>query len=171
MYERLSSRFFLNSYVRGLCAQRTARLSLAGKQAPEVSSTTTAGDSIDLADFEGKVLLVDFWATNCAPCLVEFPGMKQLYAQHHEAGFEVLGLSLDENSELVDAFREKQQLPWTMSLSSTDNDATRQRYRVETIPAMYLVDRTGKIALVDIRGGLLKIAIEQLLAPATPEQP
>ncbi|MCA9113681.1 MAG: TlpA family protein disulfide reductase [Planctomycetaceae bacterium] len=171
LYERLSSRFFLNSYVRRLCEQRTARLSLAGKPAPEITATLPDNEQFPLEDYRGKVLLVDFWATNCAPCLVEFPRMKQLYQQQHGNGFEVIGISLDEDSETVDLFNTTAGLPWPLPLSSTDNDATRGRYRVETIPAMYLVDQKGQVAFVDVRGGLLREAVLQLLKAEPADNP
>ncbi len=163
VYTRLSSVFFLNPYVRRLCETRIAKLELGGKPAPEITAQTLDGDDIDLSDLKGKVVLVDFWATNCPPCLEEFPAMKEMYQELHPQGLEVVGITLDEDQDTVERFQEKVQLPWPLVMSSDDSDATRNRYRVITIPSLFLIDRKGDIAYVDVRGTDLKRAVKKLL--------
>lgn len=164
--EKLSTAFFLNPYVRGLCDNRLYRLELADKPAPKLGAEDFDGKPVELSSYEGKVLLVDFWATNCAPCLEEFPAIKQLYADYHDKGLEIVGISLDEDRETVDQFQETWKLPWRMTMSSADGGATRARYRARTIPSMFLIDQKGRIARVDVRGHNLRRSVEQLLKTA-----
>lgn len=164
--EKLSTAFLLNPYVRGLCDNRLYRLELAGKPAPQLGAEDFDGKPVELSSYEGKVLLVDFWATNCAPCLEEFPAIKQLYADYHDKGLEIVGISLDEDRETVDQFQESAKLPWRMTMSSADSGATRARYRARTIPSMFLIDQKGRIVRVDVRGHHLRRSVEQLLKAA-----
>jgi peroxiredoxin len=164
IYEKLPRPFFLNRQVRKICENRLAKLDLADAAAPEVTVQDFDGKQVTLAAYKGKVVLVDFWATNCPPCLKEFPAMKQLYAKYHKQGLEVIGISLDADRQLVDGFQEQWKLPWAMTLSGSDRDATRTRYKARTIPSLFLVDRDGKIAYVDVRGQALKAAVEKLMS-------
>ena len=163
VFERLSNKFFLNPYVRTLCENRLARLALAGQLAPSIGTKDLQGKQVDLADYKGKVLLVDFWATNCLPCLEEFPTLKQLYAEHHPQGFEVVGISLDPDRETIDRFQQTWKLPWRLAMSQSDRDGTRTSYRARTIPSMFLINRQGRIAYVDVRGRDLQRVVKRLL--------
>jgi thiol-disulfide isomerase/thioredoxin len=163
VFERLASAFFLNPYVRSLSENRLYRLELANQPAPKLGAEDFDGKPVDISAYEGKVLLIDFWATNCAPCIEEFPALKQLYADYHDKGLEIVGISLDEQRESVDQFQETWKLPWRMTMSSTDGGATRARYRARTIPTMYLVDQRGRIVRVDVHGKNLRRSVELLL--------
>ncbi len=163
VFERLSRAFFLSPYVRSLSENRLYRLELANQPAPKLGADDFDGKPVDITSYEGKVLLIDFWATNCPPCIEEFPALKQLYADYHDKGLEIVGISLDEQRETVDQFQEAWKLPWRMTMSSADGGATRARYRARTIPTMYLVDQKGKIVRVDVRGKNLRRSVETLL--------
>ena len=89
--------------------------------------------------------------------------MKQLYSEYHARGLEIVGISLDQDREVVEAFQKKWKLPWRMALSSADGGETRKLYRARTVPTSYLVDRKGRIVRIDVRGHNLRRAIEQLL--------
>jgi len=114
-------------------------------------------------------VLVDFWATNCPPCLKELPRLKQLYRDYQSSDFEVLGVSLDKRVETVEEFQKKWQLPWRLMISETDVGATRARYRVETIPAVFLIDQTGKIVAFDLKGASLRKAVKKFQSPSPTE--
>mgnify|MGYP002527797033 CR=1 FL=1 len=167
VFERLASAFFLNPYVRSLSENRLYRLELANLPAPKLGAEDFDGKPVEISAYEGKVLLIDFWATNCAPCIEQFPAMKQLYADYHDKGLEIVGISLDEQRETVDQFQEAWKLPWRMTMSSADGGATRARYRARTIPSMYLVDQKGRIVRIDVRGKNLRRSVEQLLKADT----
>jgi peroxiredoxin len=149
IYKGLSRALFLNSGITEMCKAKLAKLELIGKPAPAVTVKDLAGQAINMADYRGKWVLLDFWATNCPPCIQELPALRKLYETYHARGLEVIGISLDEDPETVLAFQELRKLPWSMGLSSTDNGKTREAYHVPTIPAMYLVDPQGNIVLID----------------------
>ena len=166
VYERLTRKFFLNPGVRQFCENRSGKLELLGKPAPDLGIQDLDGKLVAWADFAGKVVLVDFWATNCPPCLEEFPSLKQLHADYHKEGFEVVGISLDDDRSIVDSFQQRAKLPWRLALSNTDRDATRERFKVVTIPSMFLVDSEGRVQYVDVRGTELRRVLERTLKKA-----
>ena len=110
------------------------------------------------------MVLVDFWATNCPPCLAEFPNLKQLYREYHDQGFDIVGISLDETAEIVDAFRTRNQLPWRMAMNAAPEGPVGPRFKVVTIPSLYLVDRKGNVAQLDVKGNDLRKTVARLLA-------
>lgn len=168
IYETLVNRFGLNPQVGEFCENRLRKLELVGTEAAELRLTALDGQPASVAAHKGKVLLVDFWATNCPPCLAEFPKLKQLYADKHKEGFEILGLSLDESPDIVDAFQKRAELPWTLVCEPEQIREAREKYRVRTIPSLFLIGRDGRIAQVDLKGNDLRQAVERCLAEKSP---
>jgi len=163
IYERLSSAFPLNPQVSELAENKLAKLDLVGKPAPRIAADDLERKRIDLSDYAGKVVLVDFWATNCPPCLAEFPNLKQLYRELQPRGFEIIGVSYDESPDVVEAFRARAKLTWRMAMNAAPEGAVGKRFQVLTIPALYLIDRQGNIAQLDVRGNDLRVSVERLL--------
>jgi thiol-disulfide isomerase/thioredoxin len=148
-----------------------ARLGVIGQKL-QFEGTTTDGKPFDFATLAGKVVLVDFWATWCGPCLRELPNIKKNYEKYHDRGFEVVGISLDEDRSTLEAFLREQELPWRTLFS--DNIQTTQalanRFGVEGIPALMLVGKDGKVITLKARGADLGKELERLLGP-TPGEP
>lgn len=163
IYESLSTKFFLNPQIREMCEIRLAKLELIGKAAPEIGVEDVNGQRVQLADFKGKVVLLDFWATNCPPCLEEFPSLKKLYAEYHEQGFEIVGISLDDSAAVVDSFQQRWKLPWRMVLNGSKFTALRERYKAVKIPSLFLIDAKGNVSHFDVRGNDLRRAVERSL--------
>jgi peroxiredoxin len=163
IYERVATAYFLNTGVRQFCDNRLAKLGLIGSVAPAIDVSDLKGKPVKLSDLKGRVVLVDFWATNCPPCLEEFPRMKELYAEYHEKGFEIVGLSLDEDRATVQAFQKQWQLPWRLVFDREAVAALRRSYKVPTIPSLFLVDGNGKIVQADLNGADLRAAVKSLL--------
>jgi peroxiredoxin len=161
-----SESFFLNMQVRTLCDRRLAKLLLVGKTAPALSWKTVTGESASLTDLQGQTVLVDFWATNCAPCIADLPHLKQVYSQFHPQKFEIVGLSLDLSSKDVLAFRESRNVRWPLALVTDSPEDTREKFRVVTIPSTFLVDPEGKIVLVDGTARDIALMLEKLSNPA-----
>lgn len=166
VYEKLSSAFPLNPQVSEMAEGKIAKLELIGQPAPRIGAEDRQGKRVDWDDYQGKVVLVDFWATNCAPCLAEFPNLKQIYEDYRPRGFEILGVSLDEDGQTVDAFCERAKLPWRMVMNESPEGEVGKRFKVRTIPSLYLVDQQGKVVQLDVRGKDLRTAIDALLKPA-----
>ena len=164
IYGILSNRFGLNPQVGEFCENRLRKLDLVGTDATELNLTDLSGQPASIAALKGKVLLIDFWATNCPPCLAEFPKLKQFYADKHAEGFEVLGISLDDSPEIVEAFQARAKLPWRLVCEAEQVRQAREKYRVRTIPSLFLVGRDGRIAQVDLKGNDLRQAVERCLA-------
>ncbi len=160
IYDALSTKFFLNAQIREMCDIRLAKLELIGKAAPDIGVGDLSGKNVDLSDYQGKVVLIDFWSTNCPPCLEEFPSMKQLYAEYHEKGFEIVGISLDDSADVVDTFQKRWKLPWRIVLNGSKFSALRERYKAVKIPSLFLIDAKGKVSHFDVRGNDLRRVVE-----------
>lgn len=163
IYDGLASRLFLNSFVREFCELRMRHLELARRKSPKIGTIDIDGKPVNLDDYAGKVVLVDFWATNCEPCLRQFPAMKKLYEEFHDKGLEIIGISLDEQRSTLAAFQQEFKLPWRLALSGSDRDETRRRYRADKVPTMYLVDQKGDVAYVDLHEQRIRMGVEKLL--------
>ncbi len=130
----------------------------------EVSFTSLDGENIDLASLKGKVVVVDFWATWCGPCLEELPGLKDLYEKHHADGLEILGLSRDTDGETLQHFITKEKLPWPMHADALpDGKNYAAKYGAFAIPKTILIGKDGKVAATDLFGPQLEAKVEELL--------
>jgi thiol-disulfide isomerase/thioredoxin len=133
----------------------------------ELKGTTVDGDEFDWAQYRGKVVLVDFWATWCGPCIAELPNVKETYEKHHEHGFDVVGISLDDDADELKAFIEKREIPWTNLFGTEEargwEHPMARRYGIDAIPATILVDREGKVVTLSARGEELGELVEKLL--------
>jgi thiol-disulfide isomerase/thioredoxin len=141
------------------------RLALLGQPLP-VSGKLLDDTPFDPALLSGKVVLVDFWATWCGPCVAEIPAIRAHYDKYHAAGFEVVGVSLDDDPAALREFVAEKEIPWPVILDSRDPRASlADRYGIKAIPAMFLVGRDGKVVSVRARGE----ALAALLAEQFPD--
>ncbi len=125
----------------------------------------TKGERISPAAFRGKVLLIDFWATWCGPCIAEMPNVKNVYSKYHGKGFEIVGISLDQSRDKLDKYVATQGIAWPQYFDGKfwNNDIA-VRYGITSIPATILVDKKGKIRYKSLRGKQLETAVQELLA-------
>ena len=99
---------------------------------------------VDIAKFKGKVVLIDFWATWCGPCLAEMPYVKKLYDELHDDGLEIVGVSLDNDCDTMKKFVTKSEIPWPQYCDGGGvTNAINREFSVHIIPTMYLVDKKG----------------------------
>jgi thiol-disulfide isomerase/thioredoxin len=126
--------------------------------------TAVDGRSVDLAAMKGKVVLVDFWATWCGPCVGELPHVKEAYDQLHAKGFEIVGISLDNETQKLTAFTAKNNMAWPQFCDGKGwENKYAQQFGVTSIPAMWLVDKRGLLRDVNGREDLRE-KVEKLLA-------
>jgi thiol-disulfide isomerase/thioredoxin len=116
----------------------------------ELEAVLIDGTKINLKDYRGKVVVLDYWATWCGPCIGEMPSLKRFYEGWHESrGVELIGISVDEDLDALKAFIEKEQLPWlhaSEKLSKEQNlPDSRQKYNINAYPTTILIDQKGKV--------------------------
>jgi len=149
------------------------RLKLLGKYAPPISGVDIDGKAISLSGLKGKVVLVNFWATWCPPCVAEIPRLNALAEKFHDRGFAVMGINVDAMHEdvkdtktaltAVRRFLVSQNITWTNLLSRTGADDFTKAYGVEDIPASFLIGRDGKVIALELSGDGLERSVSQAL--------
>lgn len=137
-----------------------------GKVFPEFPAgfKTTDGKDLNLARFKGKVLLVDFWATWCPPCRAEVPNLVKAYKEYNPKGFEIIGISFDEDRSKFDSYIEENKMPWPQYFDGKGwQNEVGPTYGIQSIPTMYLLDKEGKVVTNDLRGDKLEEELARLL--------
>lgn len=134
----------------------------------EIKGKLVDGKKFDWSKYKGKVVLVDFWATWCEPCIEELPNVKEVYEKYHDQGFDVVGISLDDDREALDAFLEKEHIRWPILFSSDPAAAGWDHpmatyFGISSIPATILVDRQGKVVTLSAHGERLGELVAELI--------
>jgi thiol-disulfide isomerase/thioredoxin len=169
-----------------LAAKREAAAAEKAIKVAQISTikfTAADGRNVDLAALKGKVVLVDFWATWCGPCVAELPNVVENYKKYHDKGFEVVGITLenpgaiakDASAEVLAAkmeaakakmldFATQHEMPWPQYFDGKfwNNDLA-VKFDIRMIPAMFLLDQEGKIISTNARGPALEIEVKRLL--------
>lgn len=143
----------------------------AGLQLPgvgetiELAFTAIDGSEIDVAKMTGKVVLVDFWATWCMPCMQDLPSVKAMYDELNGKGFEILGISLDEDRADLDGVVEDEEIKWPQAFDGKgwESDLA-AKFGIQSIPTTILLGKDGKVAAVNLRGKKLHDKVVELLA-------
>ncbi len=130
-----------------------------------VAAKDLSGKPLSLAQYHGKVVLMDFWATWCGPCVGEMPNVIAAYKKYHAQGFDIVGVSLDQSRPALTSFIAENKMPWRQVFDGKGwSSAVPREYGVMAIPFGLLVGRDGRIAALDVRGPALDAAIQQALA-------
>ena len=135
-----------------------------GQFAPEISLPSPDGKEIALSSLKGKLVLIDFWASWCGPCRKEMPNVIKIYSKFKNKGFEIYGVSLDQDKEKWMQAITKDGINWPQvsDLKYWDNVAARI-YNVQGIPYTVLIDKDGKIIAKNLRGQELEKKIAEVL--------
>ncbi|MBL0742988.1 TlpA family protein disulfide reductase [Chryseolinea sp. Jin1] len=129
----------------------------------DFKQTDLDGKTVSLSSYKGNYVLLEFWASWCGPCRQENPNLKKEYELYKDKGFQVLGVSLDDNATKWKKAIEKDGLPWAhvSDLKGWNNEAAVQ-YGVRAIPANFLIDPQGKIIARNLRGEELAKKLEEI---------
>jgi thiol-disulfide isomerase/thioredoxin len=139
------------------------RLKIGGEPIP-FEFTDLNGKTVSLDKLKGKVVLIDFWATWCKPCIAEMPNVIKLHKEYKDAGFEIVGVSLDRDKAAFESYISRNGMDWPQQFDGKGwGNEIAAKYKVRSIPATYLLDREGKIRYRSIRGPQLEKAVAQLV--------
>ena len=135
-----------------------------GDAGPEVSLPDAMDSMINLSSLNGKVVLIDFWASWCAPCRAVNPYIQKLYKKYKANGFEVFAVSLDVKKEAWLKAVKKDKLTYTLVIDNTGwNSKVAESFFVDQLPTNFLLDKTGKIVAINIEGKELFDKVKEMV--------
>lgn len=141
------------------------KITETGKHFPELMLTDTLGIKTSLASFRGKVILLDFWSSWCGPCRQQTPELRSLYKKYSKKGFEIIGISMDEDKQKwLDAIS-KDKVTWInfCEFVSWRNNKISNRFAIKSIPSNFLIDRNGILIGQDLSMEKLKLELVKQL--------
>ena len=146
-------------------AKKIQAMLAEGSKFPDFSEKDAAGKPLSIANYKGKVVLLDFWATWCPPCRAELPNVIKTYDAYHNKGFEIIGISLDKDSAKLASFTKEQNMTWGQYFDGLMwQNKLASKYGITSIPATFLLDGQGTIIGKDLRGEDLDKAVAKALA-------
>ena len=113
--------------------------------APGFSLSARGGRNIDLAQFKGQVVMINFWASWCGPCREEMPLLEDIYKKYKPMGFTMLAVNVEPNTKDADAWLAKLKKPVTFPIAYDVDSKVSKLYKVETMPSTVIVDRKGNV--------------------------
>ncbi len=167
-YQRVAEAFPNTDYGK-MAADKIRTADAIGKPFELAFEDAITGERVAMEDLRGKVVMIDFWATWCGPCVAEMPELKALYAKYKDRGVEFIGVSLDQPADqggldALKAFVDEHDVPWPQYYQGKGWESEFSRgWGINAIPAQFIVDAEGNLRAMDARGRL-EHWIERLLA-------
>ena len=161
-YQKLADDF-AEAPAAGRATGALRRMDLKG-QPVGLKGASLSGGVIDAQQYRGKVVLVLFWSTWCKPCTEDLPQIRALYEQYADRGFEILGVNLDIEKELVQPYLTQHRVRWPQLYEPGGLDSPlARRYGIITLPTMFLVDTQGKVVNKSASVADLKTSVPKLI--------
>lgn len=136
----------------------------SGMAFPDFFVTSFDGKKLATTDYKGKVLMIDFWATWCPPCRAEVPDIVNIYKKFHTQGYEIIGVSLDYDTNKLTSFIKNYDMPWPQFCDQNGwTNSLVTKYGIDAIPATILIGKDGKIIDKNLLGPDLESAIQKAL--------
>ena len=162
----------INSIQQAEESRKIRRALTNGAKFPDFSAKDLLGNPLSVSKYEDKVVLVDFWATWCVPCVAELPNIIKAYNKHHSNGFEVIGISLDQDEQKLKSFLKAKEIPWPQYFDGKEwQNKLATKYGIDSVPATFLLDRQGRIIGQDLHGEALEEALTKALTNTRQDQP
>jgi len=133
--------------LAAVCASAALAASSSGP-APAFQLSGRGGKSIDLSQFKGQVVMINFWATWCKPCRDEMPLLEDIYKKYKPMGFTLLGVNVEPDSKDAETWLGKLPKPVTFPIAYDVDSKVSKLYKVETMPSTVLVDRKGNVRVL-----------------------
>ena len=139
-----------------------AAMPALGSKAPDFTLRSSSGKNLKLSEYRGQVIMLNFWATWCAPCREEMPQLNRLYEQYRRGGFVLLGVNIDDKPKAAEDLAQQLKLTFPV-LFDADKQVSR-RYDVDAMPSTLLIDRDGNVQYIHrgYRAGVEKQYEEKL---------
>ncbi|MCY3020922.1 MAG: TlpA disulfide reductase family protein [Planctomycetota bacterium] len=134
-----------------------------GKEPFAIEAKDVAGKDVSLAALKGKVVMIDFWAPWCGPCMEQMPNLVKLYKEQQAQGLEIVGVSLDKDEESLQGAVQERGITWPILSEHTIQNSIARQWGIRAIPSTYVLDRKGIIRHVNLRGAKLNEAVIKLL--------
>jgi thiol-disulfide isomerase/thioredoxin len=151
------------SQAKALFAQR-ARIAELKKKPIELKFTAADGKVVDTAKLRGKVLLLDFWASWCGPCMADAPNFVAAYKKLHEQGFEIVGICLDDDKAAMEAALTQADMSWPQYFDGRGwQNEIAQGFGIQAVPSTWLFDKKGRLRQTGLRGEELEASVVSLL--------
>ncbi len=147
--------------TEGLSSTSNSPPNFVGQLAMDFDVTDLNGQPLSIAQFQGKVVLLDFWATWCPPCIAEMPNVKRTYAKYKNQNFEIIGISLDRAKSSLKSYIAKEGITWPQYYDNGGRISN--MYQVRSIPSTFLIDGEGVIRMTNLRGSALESGVAQLV--------
>lgn len=148
------------------------RLDLLGNKF-DLKAMALGDKSIDIDDYAGKFVVVDFFATWCEPCLAEIPRLARHYEKYRGKGLEIIGISLDGEADALQQFLDREKLPWPIIHDNAENISERiqMKFGVSSLPTVLLLNKEGTVVSLEARGSELDRLMQMLFEAPTPAAP
>ena len=161
IYEKLGNTELAEVYYR----KTDPKYELWGKPVTDFSATDLNGNPISLQQYRGKVVLLDFWGVWCGFCIDDMPNLKRLYATYKDQGFDIIGVSLDDEESALRDYIKKNDIQWRQIYSGErwEDDPLAQQFKITGVPEQWLIDRDGKLITHKARGEKLEGLVVEAL--------